>query len=560
MSDTGIYAVIALIFIAILISTTIMIKNIFSKKKNKPAKNKVKLMEELKKNIAENENDFNSLYKLAVLEEEYDESLNEALEKYEKLIENRYFKENGINEIEIYKKLEMGYSKLENKEKSFKYTLLITKAEPNNIYYATKLGTILGKEGKYKLACENFNKVAVSKKNIDIEEAKTAALSFFMIKDYKKSIIFLEELYKKISGNKDTDISEKCNLEILLISMYISADELNIALNFQQKILANNTISDGHRLHINKMYMYTLYKLSDNKSFREAYDSIIKQYDLENADKKYAGLIFDFAFYSYFLKDIDASIRFFSKLNSFHMLEFSVYYLDHILQYLNEIKKAFNQLTKLRNTMSLSEEKYSNERYDKYINTELIKIWENVLKLWEENFYNFDYINSLVKIDNTMDIDKILNEYNMEKKLSDDNRQNIITDIDRIYALSTSNFKKLCKNIVQNKLSYSVLQEYSDNVINYEYGDEVNYLAFPIGKSRKELTLISIKRWKNTEVGELIIRDFLLMVNESGAKNGILILPVRLSNGAKSYAKHNDKITVYSRSQFNSFLKNNFVK
>ena len=151
-------------------------------------------------------------------------------------------------------------------------------------------------------------------------------------------------------------------------------------------------------------------------------------------------------------------------------------------------------------------------------------------------------------------------KYNMEKKLSDDNRQNIITDIDRIYALSTSNFKKLCKNIVQNKLSYSVLQEYSDNVINYEYGDEVNYLAFPIGKSRKELTLISIKRWKNTEVGELIIRDFLLMVNESGAKNGILILPVRLSNGAKSYAKHNDKITVYSRSQFNSFLKNNFVK
>ena len=49
------------------------------------------------------------------------------------------------------------------------------------------------------------------------------------------------------------------------------------------------------------------------------------------------------------------------------------------------------------------------------------------------------------------------------------------------------------------------------------------------------------------------------MVNESGAKNGILILPVRLSNSAKSYAKHNDKITVYTRSQFNSFLKTNFV-
>ena len=51
----------------------------------------------------------------------------------------------------------------------------------------------------------------------------------------------------------------------------------------------------------------------------------------------------------------------------------------------------------------------------------------------------------------------------------------------------------------------------------------------------------------------------MLMVNEAGAKNGILVLPVRLSNSAKSYALHNDKITVYSRSQFNSFLKIKFV-
>ncbi|CRF35147.1 hypothetical protein BRSU_2463 [Brachyspira suanatina] len=558
MSDSTLYIIIAAIFIIILIATIIMIKNMFSKTTNSPKKNVRKMMEELQKNISENENDLDSIYQLAMLEEKYGD-LNRALSKYEKLLNYRYFTDNDISEVEIYKKLEPAYYQLGDKEKSFKYSLLIAKAEPNNIYYALKLGTILGKEGKYKLACEHFNKVIVSKENIDIEEAKVAALSFFMIKDYKKSIIFLEELYKKISNNKEIDALEIYNLEILMISMYISADELNRVIVFLEQILSNKSISDDHRLYINKMYMYTLYKLSDNNRFREMYNNIKSLYNLEDANYKYASLILDFAFYSYFLKDIDASIIFFTKLNSFHKLEYSIYYLEQILQYLNEVNKAFVQLTKLRNTMKLNDEKYINERYDKYIDNELIEIWEKVLKLWEGNFYNFDYINSLVEVENTIDVDKILNEYNMEKQLKDDSKHNRNTNIDSIYSLSMSNFKKLCQNIIQNKLSYSILQEYSDNIINYEYGDDVNYLAYPTGKSRKDLTLISIKRWKNTEVGELIIRDFLLMVNESGAKNGILILPVRLSNSAKSYAKHNEKITVYARSQFNSFLKSNFI-
>ena len=45
------------------------------------------------------------------------------------------------------------------------------------------------------------------------------------------------------------------------------------------------------------------------------------------------------------------------------------------------------------------------------------------------------------------------------------------------------------------------------------------------------------------------------MANESGAKNGILIVPVKLTSSAKSYASHSDKITVYSRNQFNNLLR-----
>ncbi|KLI36649.1 hypothetical protein SZ51_12065, partial [Brachyspira hyodysenteriae] len=124
------------------------------------------------------------------------------------------------------------------------------------------------------------------------------------------------------------------------------------------------------------------------------YKELKAYYKLDEAKEEYAALIFDFAFYSYFLKDIDTSISYFKKLNSFHKLEYSVYYLDQILEYLNEVNKAFTQLTKLRNAMKLNDEKYKNENYEKYIDSELIDIWELVLSLWQGTFIKFDYITS----------------------------------------------------------------------------------------------------------------------------------------------------------------------
>ena len=568
MNDNILYIAAAVLFLVVLIATIIMIRNIFSKGKKAPvkktSKNIKKRMEELRDNIASNLKDLDSLYELASLEEEYGD-LKSALEKYEALIEARYFSDDYNEEIEIYKKLESGYSELNDKENSLKYMLLISKAEPNNIYYLIKIASILGKEGKYQIACDYFNRALLSKNEFEIDELKIASLSFFMVKDYKKSIVFLEELYKKSfnefksSKDKDKNRNDINNLEDLLISMYISADELNNGISFVEKILTDDSIEHDHRMHIDKMYMFMLYKLSDNDKFNKLYNDLINIYQLDKGSKKYASLIFDFGFYSYFLKYIDRSIKYFSTLKSFNMLEYSVYYLDQVLGYLTEVNKAYSQLNKLRSAMGLNDDKYKNERYDKYVDKDAIDTWEKVLGLWEASFINLDYITSLTEVEKTMDIDKILSDFNANKSSYDNGKTGNINEIDKIYKLSYSNFKKLCQNIVQTKLSYSILQEYSDNIINYEYGDEVNFLAYHINKSKKDLTLISFKRWKNTEAGELILRDFMLMVNEAGAKNGILVLPVRLSNSAKSYALHNDKITVYSRSQFNSFLKIKFV-
>ncbi|WP_245580691.1 hypothetical protein [Brachyspira alvinipulli] len=46
-----------------------------------------------------------------------------------------------------------------------------------------------------------------------------------------------------------------------------------------------------------------------------------------------------------------------------------------------------------------------------------------------------------------------------------------------------------------------------------------------------------------------------MLIDEAGANNGILILPVELTSTARSYALHNNKIKVYTRNQFNYMLR-----
>ena len=80
-------------------------------------------------------------------------------------------------------------------------------------------------------------------------------------------------------------------------------------------------------------------------------------------------------------------------------------------------------------------------------------------------------------------------------------------------------------------------------------------MAYNNKMARVELTLISFRRWKKIDIGELSIRDFFMKVQESGAKNGILIVPAELTKSARSYVSHNESITVYSKHQFNNLIK-----
>lgn len=555
MEDIFIYLAISVFLI---ISSSIILKNIFYRDGKKNSKDIKKTIEELYKKIEENPEDYRAIYDLAKCEEEIGK-IELALEKYELLANNGILEKR--EELNICKKLESKYSELGKKEEAFKYAIKIIKIEPNNNLYIIKVANTLAKEGNFKLSNHYFGKAIVSKAEFMTEDLKCAAFVSYKMKDYKKCIAFLEELRKRLIkeaiANKSKDIKKDIlELEKDLISTYILSEELNIAKSFIEDILSNKFIDKNHEFDINKLYLFVLYKLEESERFKSLYNKLYSLYKINESNKNYAHLKFDYSFYSYFLGDIEMSKNYFELIKSFDMPEFNIYNLDEILNYLNAVIKATTVLNKLKEENKLGEEKYKNDNYENYVGKENIENWEKTVNSWEISFINFDYIMNLIEVQKTMDIDNILENLKIAEKGNPNNNITIAYKVDKIFSLDRMSFKKLCGNIMKSKFSdYVIVQEYTDATHPANSGEEINYLTYNIKGSKKELILISFKRWQKSEIGELMVRDFLMMVSESGAKSGVLIAPVELSNSAKSYVSHNEKIRVYTRSQFNNLLK-----
>ena len=555
MEDIFIYLAVSVFLI---ISSSIILKNIFYRDGKKNSKDIKKTIEELYKKIEENPEDYRAIYDLAKCEEEIGKT-ELALEKYELLANNGILEKR--EELNICKKLESKYSELGKKEEAFKYAIKIIKIEPSNNLYIIKVANTLAKEGNFKLSNHYFGKAIVSKAEFMTEDLKCAAFVSYKMKDYKKCIAFLEELRKRLIkeaiANKSKDIKKDIlELEKDLISTYILSEELNIAKSFIEDILSNKFIDKNHEFDINKLYLFVLYKLEESERFKSLYNKLYSLYKINESNKNYAHLKFDYSFYSYFLGDIEMSKNYFELIKSFDMPEFNIYNLDEILNYLNAVIKATTVLNKLKEENKLGEEKYKNDNYENYVGKENIENWEKTVNSWEISFINFDYIMNLIEVQKTMDIDNILENLKIAEKGNPNNNITIAYKVDKIFSLDRMSFKKLCGNIMKSKFSdYVIVQEYTDATHPANSGEEINYLTYNIKGSKKELILISFKRWQKSEIGELMVRDFLMMVSESGAKSGVLIAPVELSNSAKSYVSHNEKIRVYTRSQFNNLLK-----
>ena len=553
MENIYIYIFIFLLMLLFVIALYLFINNNIYKKNNQSVRN---IIGELNRKLLKNPNDYNTIYKLALIKDENGDILD-ALKKYEFLISVDYFNDN--EKIKIYKRMENICTQLGYKEEVFKYDVIITNLEPSNVIYLIKVAYTLFNEKKYQFACNYFNKVIMSRKEFNIDELKAALYSYYNIKNYEKTITFLEDLEKRINKDSINLQNELIEIRKTLISMYLFTDKLQYASEYIEQLLTDaNNLDRSLLIYYNRMYLFVLHKLGNKKKFKEIYRKIkstLKTDELEAINEE---LIFDFGFYSYFLGYIDEAIKYFEIINKFNSSILKTYKINEVLGYLYQVYRANFQVNKANRKL---DNIYEHQYYEDYVQKENLNEWENTVEIWENSFTNFEYINTLAPKNNesSIDVDNILLNLKITHNIKFDNKTRSTHNnsnnniVDKIYNLTFNNFKKLCRNIITNKLSYTIVQEFIDNPDDNI--DEIDYLAYDSEIGKYNLTFISIKRWQNTNIGELILRDFIVKIKDSGAKRGVLIVPVELTSSAKSYAVHSEIVTIYSRNQLNNLLK-----
>ncbi|WP_257966924.1 hypothetical protein [Brachyspira pilosicoli] len=223
MENIYIYIFIFLLMLLFVIALYLFINNNIYKKNNQSVRN---IIGELNRKLLKNPNDYNTIYKLALIKDENGDILD-ALKKYEFLISVDYFNDN--EKIKIYKRMENICTQLGYKEEVFKYDVIITNLEPSNVIYLIKVAYTLFNEKKYQFACNYFNKVIMSRREFNIDELKAALYSYYNIKNYEKTITFLEDLEKRINKDSINLQNELIEIRKTLISMYLFTDKLQYA-------------------------------------------------------------------------------------------------------------------------------------------------------------------------------------------------------------------------------------------------------------------------------------------------------------------------------------------
>jgi len=175
---------------------------------------------------------------------------------------------------------------------------------------------------------------------------------------------------------------------------------------------------------------------------------------------------------------------------------------------------------------------------------------------WKRNVFPENFLWNIcgLKSDDEMDLQAIISAEriatnNMQRDISDSDEDKIsLSTIDDIYKLDIDTFERVSYRLC-GKLGFTV-----DAVLDtYHSSDGIDFLATQ--KDSKAKTLIGIRRWKDTNVGEIPLRNFAQAINDAKAKQGYFITTSPLSAAGTSALNSLEKIKVILPEEIVKHLK-----
>jgi tetratricopeptide (TPR) repeat protein len=121
-------------------------------------------------------------------------------------------------------------------------------------------------------------------------------------------------------------------------------------------------------------------------------------------------------------------------------------------------------------------------------------------------------------------------------------------DFDSLYKLDSENFRSAAYRVCE-KLGLVI----DEILTTYRESDGVDFLAYQ--KDSKIKTLVWVRRWKGTSVGEIPLRNFAQAINDAKAKQGFFITTSPLTDSAESILKNLEKVNVIYPEEMLKLLK-----
>ena len=475
--------------------------------------------------------------------------LYEAREYYQKLI--GYHAENiGLFDLDVLKKCADLSVSLKDNENVLRYSSRILLLDKKNKYAIRNIGLTLLKESMFKDALSYLERIAHSKHfKKDVELLNATYLCYHNDKRYTLAIEYL----KKVLDAIDSSSPKYIDTEIMLIHEYILAGMYQQALDFILLFKSNKT-DNKNFLKFLRMHLFILHKLNLKNEIYKEFD---KLKNVINTKKNSAILYLDMAVYSYFHDEIKKAMEYIESVTLESLHDINIEKMKEYLRVLNSVLAKHNkdQVSSLQKMIKNIE--------NEYIDRELSRLWNKNLYIWQDSIINENLSDSLFEVEQTCNTKNIFLEEaenssttkNNDKYYHQNNKQKDKSlDIDKIYSLKHDKFEEVCKNIIQKKLKYNIIEEakIDDNATSNK--NDLNFITRSMMKFNRDKTLISFRRWNTDIIGEIALYDFVSLMNQNDAQYGILFVPVDMSQSAKSYIRRDNRITVFSKSQFNEYL------
>jgi len=344
---------------------------------------------------------------------------------------------------------------------------------------------------------------------------------------------------------------EKKNFEVLFGAgiAALQSQRISEAINYFGEAVAVEPESDIANIAM----AYTFYKKRDYKTAVD-YVKAVTDKTSDSTAMMIAKRLTAFCFVE--LKKYSIALKYFEEIRNFCVehnwdeeLRFTLFDLGFASLLNDNSEEAYdywNQLYQLeRNYKNLQDliTRLRKEMDERSLKFDDIKPVVSEAPLWKDKAFpeNFMWNICGLKSDKAIDIAGIITSGRVsvqrERRDSAESDSGVNLDFEAFYKLDSENFRSVSYRMCE-KLGFVI-----DEILNtYRESDGVDFLA--INKENKNKTLIWVRRWKGTNVGEIPLRNFAQAINDAKAKQGYFITTSPLTPAGEGILKNLDKVVV----------------